>query len=333
MSCLAHAFLTQSSSPRRSAAGGRARGGGGSSVRTPLVGRLPPSSAPAVPVLRVVAGPDVLRFAVLEKGREIEIGRDPACALNLTDASVSRRHARVVFEKGVFKAQDLGSRNGTRINGKDLGPGVLQPGDRLEVGTVLLRLELVSLQEVAHLLGVVERLDASDRDPLTGLLTRAYLDEKLPALLLRAQRKGRLTSALFVDLDRFKRINDRFGHATGDDVLRQVARLLLLSVRAREVCVRYGGEELLVILEDTGEGKATQAAERLRSDIEGHDWPRLAAGLAVTISCGIAEHRGAEGVRSWLERADAALYAAKRGGRNRVVPASAVERPSERGGK
>jgi diguanylate cyclase (GGDEF)-like protein len=271
----------------------------------------------------VVDGHDTLRFAILDKRRPIEVGRDTGCALLLTDASVSRRHARLAFVDGALRVEDLGSRNGTRVNGKDVREARLRPGDRLEVGNVSLRFDRVSPSELSHLRGVLARLAASDRDPLTGLLTRAYLD-KLPSLLERSARKGRKTSALFVDVDRFKRINDNFGHATGDDVLRQLARLLLFSVREREVCIRYGGEELLVILEGADEGHATAIAERLRKTIESHNWTRLAKRLGVTISCGIAERQPREPVRAWLSRADSALYAAKHRGRNRVLCVSAL---------
>jgi diguanylate cyclase (GGDEF)-like protein len=302
-------------------------------VKTPLLERLKGSGPATIPLLRVVAGPDVLRFAVIDREEALEVGRDPECALSLSDASVSRRHARIERTAGGFFLEDLGSRNGTRVNGEArAGKIQLEAGDRLEVGTVLLRFELVSLPELAHLRGVLARLAASDRDPLTGLKTRKFLDEKLPALLERGARKARPTSAVFVDLDRFKRINDRFGHAIGDDVLRQVARLVLFALRGREVCVRYGGEELLVILEGSPEATAVTIAERLRQQIEAHDWGRLADGLAVTISCGVAEHEPGEPVRPWLERADAALYAAKRGGRNRVLAAS-TPRGKARGSK
>lgn len=294
-----------------------------SSIRTPPVARISTAGAPAIPLLRVVAGHDAMRFVLLDRRRAIEVGRDAGCALLLTDASVSRRHARLAFVDGELRVEDLGSRNGTRVNGKDVREGRLRPGDRLEMGNVLLRFERVSPSELSHLRGVLARLAADGRDPLTGLLTRAYL-EKLPSLLERSARKGRKTSALFVDVDRFKRINDSFGHAIGDDVLRQLARLLLFDVREREVCIRYGGEELLVILEGADEGHATAIAERLRKAIESHDWARLAKGLVVTISCGIAERQPREPVRAWLARADGALYAAKRRGRNRVIRVSAL---------
>src|SRR5262249_47900565 len=109
----------------------------------------------------------------------------------------------------------------------------------------------------------LERLDAADRDPLTGLLTRAYL-EQLPSLVERETGAGRPLSLVFVDVDHFKRVNDTHGHSVGDDVLRQVARLLALGVREAEACVRYGGEELLVIATDATLDEALALAERFR---------------------------------------------------------------------
>jgi diguanylate cyclase (GGDEF)-like protein len=308
----------------------RSRGLDRSSIPTPPVARIHTAGAPAIPLHKVVAGHDALRFTLLNKRRAIEVGRDTACALLLSDASVSRRHARLAFVDDELRVEDLGSRNGTRVNGKDVREGALRPGDRLELGNVLLRFNHVSPSELAHLRGVLARLGASDRDPLTGLLTRAYLDERLPSLLARSARKGRTSSALFVDVDHFKRINDRFGHAAGDDVLRELARLLLYDLREREVCIRYGGDEILVILEGAEEGHAAAIAERLRKTVESHDWARLASGLVVTISCGIAQRQPREPMRAWLERADGALYGAKRAGRNRVLRVSAL--PAGKGG-
>ena len=295
------------------------------SERTPLVERAPSPERPGIPILRVVAGRDVLRFVVLRVGGAVELGRDAECSLCLTDASVSRRHARVSGDDAGFAVEELGSRNGTFVNGAKLDRAPLQPGDLLELGSVPLRFELVTLEELAHLRSVVERLEAGDRDPLTGLLTRRFLDDHLPGLLERADQGGRPTSAVFVDLDRFKSINDGFGHQVGDDVLRQVARLLAFSVREAESCVRYGGEELLVIAESSTEDRSAALAERFREAVEAHDWSRIAAKLTVTVSCGVAERAAGEEPREWLERADRALYTAKNGGRNRVQRASVLQ--------
>jgi diguanylate cyclase (GGDEF)-like protein len=277
---------------------------------------------PDIPVLRVTGGRDVLRFASLGSGAPVEVGRDETCGLVLTDASVSRRHARVTTRRDGFFVEDLGSSNGTLVNGVPVKESRVSTGDTLEVGTVPLRVDLLSARELQQLQAVVRRLEASDRDPLTGLLTRAYLDNQLPLLLEGHDRTATPVSAAFLDVDHFKSINDRFGHATGDDVLRQLARLLVYVVREREACIRYGGEEIVIVLPDSREDDAAGVAERLREMVEGHDWGRLADGLAVTVSSGVAERRSGEPLGEWLARADRALYAAKAQGRNRVRRAS-----------
>jgi diguanylate cyclase (GGDEF)-like protein len=278
---------------------------------------------PDIPLLRVVAGRDVFHFVVLRNGDNVVIGRDDDCQLALSDVSVSRRHACIGEEDGRFRLKDLGSSNGTFLDCAPIDDCTLAPGSLIEVGSVPLRFDLVTLEELAHLKTVRERLEASDRDPLTGLLTRACLNT-LPDRLQRASSAGRAVSLVFVDVDGFKLINDGFGHVVGDDVLRAVARLLALGVREAEACVRYGGDELLVVVEDATEAPAASLAERFRTAVADHAWAKIARGLTVTVSCGVAQHVAGESVRGWIERADCALYSAKHAGRNRVVCASAV---------
>lgn len=290
--------------------------------RTLPMGHRPALGKGDVLVLRVTAGPDILRFASLEEGAPVEIGRDESCGLVLSDASVSRRHVRARREGDLVAVDDLDSSNGTLVNGQPIRQARLRPGDSLEVGSVPLRLDLVSAVELDQLREVVRRLEASDRDPLTGLLTRAYLDNDLPGLLERCDGAGIPVSIVFLDLDHFKSVNDRFGHPTGDRVLRQLARLLVFVVRDREACVRYGGEEIVIVLEAAAEPEAAALAERAREAVEKHDWSRLAKDLKVTVSSGVAERRRSEPATAWIERADRALYAAKHGGRNQVRLAS-----------
>lgn len=292
-------------------------------TRKVLVRRQGPNRKIVVLALRVVAGRDMLRFVTLHNVDDVTIGRDEGGSLVLTDASVSRRHARIVCsEDGSVSVEDLGSTNGTAVNGHPIRTSPLRPGDHLEIGAVSLRLDLLSLDEVEHLTTVLERLEANNRDPLTGLLNRAWLDEELPSQLVQANRLGLDYSCLFVDIDAFKSVNDRFGHQVGDDVLVGVARLLMVGVRETDACVRYGGEELLMLLHGLDEATAYDVAERVRNAIEGHDWARTNPGLRVTASIGVAAVRPGENVKAWINRADRAMYAAKSGGRNRVVRAS-----------
>lgn len=277
-----------------------------------------------LPTVRVVAGPDMLRFATLfpPDGRAT-IGRDATCELALTDGSVSRRHARVeVDSRGKIWVEDLGSTNGTAINGRPVTERTLLPdGSTLVVGAVTLRLDRLSLKELSHLTKVVERLSLANKDALTGLVTRHYLDDEVPGLVARHQAANVPISCAFFDLDHFKRINDTFGHAVGDDVLRTVSRLVIMQVRDSDTAVRYGGEELVAILPNCNLEGAFNTAERIRAEVEQHAWSSYAQDLVVTMSCGVATAAAEETPEDWLKRADKALYSAKRGGRNRTMRA------------
>jgi diguanylate cyclase (GGDEF)-like protein len=157
----------------------------------------------------------------------------------------------------------------------------------------------------------------AQRDPLTGLGNRREVDARLPTLLHTAAAAGQPVALAMLDLDRFKQINDRFGHLVGDAVLVAVARLLRDSVRAGDLLARTGGEEFLAVLPDADPGRAQKVFERVRTCVEAHDWQALAPGLQVTVSIGLAQsppHPGS----ALMARADAALYRAKEGGRNRV---------------
>lgn len=277
----------------------------------------------AIPTVRVVAGPDMLRFASLAPEASLMLGRDEAAGLVLSDASVSRNHVLLSCDdQGEVTVQDLGSTNGTSVNGQQVSRALLRPGDHLEVGAVSLRLDLLGLDEIAHLRRVLERLHAAGHDPLTGLHTRAFLDNDLDDLLARCDDAGAPCTMIFGDVDHFKTINDTWGHGVGDDVLRGISRLVLLGIRDTDAAVRYGGEEVAIFLPGSATQGAVDVAERLRRNIAGHDWARTAGGLKVTISFGVAERHPGESIKSWMERADQAMYGAKKSGRNQVAAAA-----------
>ena len=176
---------------------------------------------------------------------------------------------------------------------------------------------------------VNERLTARLRalaqtDELTGSLSRRALHERAPELLARQQAGGRRVAALMIDIDHFKRVNDRHGHAAGDAVLRHAAQLVAMSLRADSVVTRYGGEEFAVLLPVAGLDEARAVAERLRKAVEAEAVEIAGAHIAITISVGLAMMAEDERVDDALKRADAALYRAKNGGRNRVDVALAA---------
>lgn len=159
-------------------------------------------------------------------------------------------------------------------------------------------------------------------DHLTGLANRRRLDVALEREIAAAGQGGERFSIVLADLDHFKRVNDEFGHGVGDSVLRQFARLLRQQLRDGDVAARYGGEEFALVLPAANLLAARHVAERLRQEFASRAFvltgSRRSLG-ALTVSLGVAEHRAGETAASLLSRADAALYRAKRSGRNRVV--------------
>ena len=155
------------------------------------------------------------------------------------------------------------------------------------------------------------------RDPLTGLGNRRELAQQLPPLLAEAASTQRPLTLVMLDLDHFKRVNDVHGHLVGDAVLVAVAQLLRQQLRNTDLLARTGGEEFLAVLPGTPPTRAQEVCERIRAQVQAHDWSGLAPGLQVTLSAGLASSPPCEEA-VLMARADAALYRAKAAGRNRV---------------
>jgi len=169
-------------------------------------------------------------------------------------------------------------------------------------------------------------LELAVTDQLTGLHNRRYMEGQLGALVKRAAHGGDPVSALMIDIDHFKKINDNFGHDIGDEVLREFAVRLASNVRAIDLPCRYGGEEFTVIMPGARLEDAQRVAERIRLHVAGSPF-RVAGGkelLTVTISVGVATTLGeADTPDALLKRADEAVYEAKAAGRNRVIARAA----------
>ncbi|OCP01239.1 MULTISPECIES: PleD family two-component system response regulator [unclassified Ensifer] len=173
---------------------------------------------------------------------------------------------------------------------------------------------------------VQQTIELAVTDGLTGLHNRRYFDTHLKLLMDRAAARGRPLSICMTDIDRFKQVNDTYGHDVGDDVLREFANRIRTTVRGADLACRFGGEEFIVVMPDTSAEMAAGVAERLRIIIESLPFPVAQAEgpLKVTASMGIASLRaGSDTAEALLKRADTALYQAKNEGRNRVVAAAA----------
>lgn len=161
-------------------------------------------------------------------------------------------------------------------------------------------------------------------DELTGLHNRRHLLDRLDKQRAMANREGSRFVVAFIDLDKFKRINDEHGHGIGDSVLRQFAELLQESIREVDLVARYGGEEFVLLLNGVGIETAAIVVERIRSGVENMKFSDHS--LAMTISVGLTEYQAPELASEALERADKLLYKAKKDGRNRIVQQGVRER-------
>jgi two-component system cell cycle response regulator len=164
-------------------------------------------------------------------------------------------------------------------------------------------------------------IDMAVTDALTGLHNRRYMESQLQGMMEQADARGRPLAIQILDIDHFKAINDTHGHDAGDDVLREFAERVRANVRGIDLVCRMGGEEFVVVMPDTDSALARLVGERVRQRIAGAPF-MIAAGsrdIDVTVSIGIATRAPGESIETVMKRADQALYAAKHGGRNRVV--------------
>jgi two-component system cell cycle response regulator len=271
-------------------------------------------------VLEASDGETALRMAqaeipsVLLMAREME-GLDGMTVLDALRADSRTRDMPIVFVTGHTDARDLAE--GLERGAHDY---VRKPVDPVElVARIRTALRLRALHdELARRNAELEQLARTD--VLTGLANRRHADDVLRATIASARRHNRAMSAVLVDIDRFKSVNDGHGHAAGDAVLREVAERLTAGLREEDVAARWGGEEFLLLLPDSPD--ATVVCERLRASIS--DRPINVHGLLelyVSASFGWAPWTGEETGEALVGRADVALYAAKAEGRNRVVAA------------
>jgi diguanylate cyclase (GGDEF)-like protein len=270
------------------------------------------------PVLTVLTGGASGKQFKVSKGTAV-IGRAPTVELRVEDDGISRAHARIRAETGRAWVEDMGSRNGTFVNGaKVTVPVELRDGDKIQVGrSTVIRFGFQDdLDESFH-----ENLMSSAlRDGLTRLFNKRYFLERLDAELKFAQRHSVALSLLLLDLDHFKKINDTHGHLGGDAVLMTIANVLLRAVRNEDVVARFGGEEFAIILRAIDIEGAFLMAERLRKLVEQTSITHNSQDVHATISIGLASYPAtpSKTLEELVDAADKALYRSKNSGRNRV---------------
>lgn len=286
-------------------------------------GMLALEGAPPRPVLLVESGHALGRyFTRPQPPCEVRVGRGRDADCRVRDRSVSRSHVLLrILKDGRVELRDLDALNGTWINGRRLrGMDQVFDGDRIRLGDLDLRLAWMTARDLAYQDRIAKQVRLAERDALTGLHNRNFLEERLPDLIAANRREDRSLCLVVIDVDRFKSVNDGWGHTAGDQVLAQIARLLAGGLRPEDVAVRAGGEEFWILLPDTSSPRAARVADRLRREVLRADYTdSLPSTWTVTISCGVAELGDDEPAEAWIVRADEALYEAKRAGRNRVV--------------
>jgi diguanylate cyclase (GGDEF)-like protein len=193
-----------------------------------------------------------------------------------------------------------------------------EPFDALELGKLETLLACL-LYPLRNALLYRVATQSALRDPLTGTGNRIAMDQSLAREIAVTRRNKAPLSVLMVDVDHFKHVNDEYGHYTGDEVLRAIAQGLKSQLRNIDRVFRYGGEEFVVLLTDTDRETAVQIGERLRSTVLGLAFPHHAPSLTMSISLGCSTLMAGETADSLVQRADSALYVAKREGRNRLV--------------
>ena len=198
------------------------------------------------------------------------------------------------------------------------------PSDRRDMLGVIANQVAVSMQN-ARMYEALE--EQATTDGLTGLVNHRTFQERFQAMLGRADRHELAVSLLLTDIDHFKKINDSYGHPTGDEVLRRVAAILKASARKIDIVARYGGEEFALVLEGTDRAGAQQLAERIRQEVEDQSFPSSKGTFGATLSIGVASYPDdSRDKPEIIARADQALYSAKHGGRNRTVCFADIDR-------
>lgn len=288
-------------------------------VETERTLAIPVPEVDARATLTVMSGANAGRVCALNH-RDTVLGRGPTVDLTFEDAAISRVHARISCEADGYVLEDLGSTNGTLLKGARVTRAPVASGDRFQLGpNVVLRFAVTDRLERDLLTRLVE---SSTRDALTGALNRAFFVERLETELAYATRHATKVAVLFVDIDHFKAINDSYGHAAGDEVLRQVAGTLGRNLRAEDLLARYGGEEFAILARAQTRLDAHRVAQRVKEAVAALEVAVTPdAKASVTISIGVASLSELPDVRSaadLLRLADERLYKAKAAGRNTI---------------
>jgi two-component system cell cycle response regulator len=267
-------------------------------------------------------GPDIGRRIPLLNSQYI-VGRDNEAGLVVSRSSVSRQHARLYADDGGnWWVEDLKSTNGTFVNETRINAQQLSDADQIRFGDAIYKfLTGANIESAYH-----EAIhNMAIQDGMTGIHNKRFFMEFLEREIAVASRHGHPLTLVMFDVDHFKQVNDSHGHLAGDAVLKDLAARIKPRIRREDLFARYGGEEFACVLPSTALAGGIVFAEHLRTIIAERPTAFDNLQIAFTISVGVTTLHRETGVHpaALIKRADDNLYAAKRGGRNRVIPSLA----------
>src|SRR6185312_1552209 len=267
--------------------------------------------------LVVLAGVSAGEMFKLQEDRTV-VGRGTKVTLRLNDEGVSREHCAFVRDGEKMIVTDLGSTNGTYVNGIKIDRKELTDGDKIMVGsTTILKFTFHDyLDEVFQR----QMYESALRDGLTKVFNKKYFTDYLEKEFAFAMRHKGPLALIFLDIDHFEKINDTHGHPAGDFVLAELSQMMVELLRTEDVLARFGGEEFTILCRGSDQNGAKVVAERLRRAVDQRKFTFGGKEIPVTISLGIAAvpESNVGDHSAFLAAADKALYEAKRSGRNRV---------------
>ncbi|MES1209778.1 MAG: GGDEF domain-containing protein [Pseudomonadota bacterium] len=277
--------------------------------------------------LLVLSGSNVGEMYRIDKDA-IVVGRGDRVDVRLVDDGISREHIRLTKAGESIELEDLGSTNGTYCNGQRVQRQLLAEGDKILLGsTTILKF---SYQDKLDEMFQRQMSESALRDGLTRAYNKRYFIDRIDTELQYAVRHGAPLALIFLDIDHFKKINDAHGHPAGDHVLTQLATLAMSMLGDDAMLARYGGEEFAILARGTELAAAAELSERLRAAVASHAFAFGGQAIPVTVSVGVARapDPAIASTGDLVARADEAMYAAKRGGRNRVVVARSTDAPT-----
>ena len=280
-----------------------------------LLSAGPHRASPRSACVVVIHGEGLGRRADVDE-RAVIVGRSQEADLHIPHKSVSRQHCHIWRDGDEYRVRDLEATNTTRVNDLVISETTLNDGDHITLGESILKFISHSSVEARY---HEEIYQLATQDALTDLHNRRHFIDMVDKEIARAMRHQRALTLCIIDVDLFKPVNDRYGHISGDNVLRKIASIVRRHVRSDDFAARIGGEEFAVLLPECDAQAGHAFAERLRQSIADVVFRPGEEPLTITVSVGVASLTAERDTCSrMMAAADAALYRAKALGRNQV---------------